>query len=50
VKALLDYFIGASEQLRRHGNSERLRGLQLDHELERDWLFGREVFRPRSLR
>jgi hypothetical protein len=38
-----DYVIGAREQVRRHGEAERLRGLEVDDELELGGLQDRKV-------
>src|ERR1700730_959149 len=39
----LDHLVSAREQLRRHGEAERLRSDQIDDELEFGWLLDRDV-------
>jgi hypothetical protein len=34
IAFLVNHLIGASEQLRRHFEAERVRGLEIDHQLE----------------
>jgi hypothetical protein len=35
---LLDHFVGSIQQAEWHGETERLGGLQVDHEIEFSWL------------
>ena len=39
----LDHLVGAAEQRERNGEAERLRGDQIDDELEFGWLLDRNV-------
>jgi len=36
-KSLFDHLVGAGAQYRWHNDVKRLRGLQIDHQLELDW-------------
>jgi hypothetical protein len=47
---LLDYLVGAGEQRLRHGDAERLCGLQVDYQLELDRLLHRPVGGALSLK
>jgi hypothetical protein len=46
---LFDHLVGASEQQRRHVEAERLRRLEVDHQLELGWLLNRQIARLDSL-
>jgi hypothetical protein len=46
--ALLDHLVSAGEQRRWHGDAKRLRGLQIDDQLELGRLLDRQVGRLRS--
>ena len=43
--SLLDYLVGDREQRRRHLEAERLRGLEIDHQLELGRLLNRQFGR-----
>src|SRR5260370_38077927 len=47
--ASFDRLVGASEQRWRHSDAERLRSLEIDHQLEVYGLFYRDISRTRSL-
>jgi hypothetical protein len=40
---LFDHLVGAGEQRRWHVETERLRGFQIDYQLELGWLQDRQV-------
>src|SRR5262245_9261998 len=46
---LLDHFVGAREQHRRHVEAERLGGLDIQNQLKLGWLQNRQIVWPRSL-
>jgi len=43
IKGLFDYLVGLRQQVRRHGETERLRGLEVDHQHDPRWLFDRQI-------
>src|SRR5262249_61377623 len=47
--ASLDHLLGAHEQPGRHGKAERLRGLEIDHQLDLGGLLHRQVRRLLAL-
>ena len=47
-RSLFDHIVGEGEQRWRHGEAERLRGKEVDSEIELGRLFDREVGRFRS--
>ena len=47
-KSLLDHLVGACEQRRRHGDSERFGCDQVDGEIKFGWLLDRQVGRLRA--
>src|SRR5262249_45143453 len=38
ILSLFDHLVGLRKQRRRHGEADRLGGLEVDHEIERCWL------------
>ena len=48
-RASLDHLIRAKQQPLRNGEAERVRSLQIDHELEFGWLLDRQVTGIRAL-
>ncbi len=48
-KFLFDHLVGAGEERGRDGETERLRGLEVDHQLEVYGLLYRKICRTRSL-
>jgi hypothetical protein len=47
--SLFDRLIGAADQRQRHGDAERLRGLEIDDQLDLSGLLDRQVGRLRAL-
>ena len=44
----LDHLIGGYQKVLRHGERKRLRGLEVDHELELDWCLNGKLARFRT--
>ena len=43
-----DHFVGGYQKVLRHGERKRLRGLEVDHELELDWCLNGKLARFRT--
>ena len=45
IASLFDHLVGAGNKRQRHGEAERLRGLEVDHQLVLGWCLHRQVGR-----